>query len=730
MFEDRLPLAEFDAPPPFIGHSQVTIMIEARRVAFREHGQGPAKGANAWRYVRVGGKEDNDRVLDVALGPIFNVRRGAPLEVSWQNTLGSMSMEQGKGPTLESPPINPIPMQFAAPMWRGMNPSVGVVTHLHGARVHSRSDGWPLEPASFPGNPYGFNLALHYRYDNEQRSCMLWFHDHGMDNTAPQVHAGLAGLYFLRDDADDAILDLVGGQEIPLVVQDRKFACGFEGVDYWAGVPTFPADFDRSEYLGDTIFVNGRPSPFHEVERRLYRLRVVNGSHARTCALALIDPAPWSRLDTGNETIGYSNLLTVIGNDGGLFPQPQPLGQTDHILLAPGERLDLLLDLTGLQANVNDMGETMPMRTLRLVNLAVASAQAGDWPEAIFQTSERLDGFPKAPGADPGDAAPVVNASTILLDASGDKEQRRQALASIAGLRVANVLEFCIDAIKPRGAALDTARLATILQNAASEDGFEWRDGSLQAPQGAVVAKNRLVLLVNDTQKIGYDPKSTPKDKTWNPYAQGFWRDTQIWEMTQTDPKDGRIPFAIPFAVDLENPTPAAGGPQGAAAPYFVARANWFETYPPARLIDDPPEPGHHRPGYAKLHHAVTRPKAGTYERWYVANLGNTQSLTAGGFDDQGKLNVPDMHPFHMHLVNFVALRRWRLQTGAETFAVVDRTTDFDRLCRHDTIRIQSNEMLELLVFFPPGYTGRYPFHCHVIEHEDMGMMSHFHVEP
>ena len=43
---------------------------------------------------------------------------------------------------------------------------------------------------------------------------------------------------------------------------------------------------DRSEFLGDTIFVNGRPSPYHFVARAVYRLRVLNGSNARTYALA------------------------------------------------------------------------------------------------------------------------------------------------------------------------------------------------------------------------------------------------------------------------------------------------------------------------------------------------------------------------------------------------------------------------------------------------------------
>ena len=261
---------------------------------------------------------------------------------------------------------------------------------------------------------------------------MLWFHDHAMDNTSIQVHAGLAGVYFVRDDADDAIVALIGGvpQEIPLVIQDRMVDCGFERVNYWAGVPTFASDFDRSEFLGDTIFVNGRPWPFFEAERKVYRLRVLNGSNARTYALALVDPSPWAYANAPNPSrVLYTDLLTVIGNDGGLFPQPRPLGQEDHILIAPGERLDLLLDLTGLPARQHAMGMEMGATSmemaatrLRLVNLAVASATAGAWPEAIFQTTEELD-F----------AAPIHPVPSSVLELARAKKRGRPARVAWRG---------------------------------------------------------------------------------------------------------------------------------------------------------------------------------------------------------------------------------------------------------------------------------------------------------
>ena len=105
-----------------------------------------------------------------------------------------------------------------------MNPPVGVVTHLHGAVVQGAqmsggtitdpgSDGWPLFPVGFLGNPYNFPSSQQYTYPNDQRAVMLWFHDHAMDNTSIQVHAGLAGLYFIRDESDDDIFNMIGSQK-------------------------------------------------------------------------------------------------------------------------------------------------------------------------------------------------------------------------------------------------------------------------------------------------------------------------------------------------------------------------------------------------------------------------------------------------------------------------------------------------------------------------------------
>lgn len=451
-----------------------------------------------------------------------------------------------------------------------MMPSVGVVAHLHGGKVPHGADGWPLAPVGYAGNPYGFSTVQTYPpYPNDQRAAMLWFHDHAMDNTAPQVHAGLAGLYFIRDDSDDAIFGLIGGnsQEIPLVFQDRVFDCGYEAMDYGAGIPRNDA-YNRPEFLGDTIVVNGRATPFHSVNRAIYRLRILNGSNTRTYALALLDPYSWVK-GTAGARIWYSDCLRVIGTDAGLLAHSVPLERTDYLLLAPAERVDVLLDLTAIPG----------VNYLRLVNLAVASAQRDEGPEGIFQS----------------DALSVL--STARPDGSvlpGPTDENDSRLLQALALGPANIMQFCICPLAPSAGALDVAALDRVLGDHASEDGFRWENGVLTAEPGSAVARNRFILLMNNT---GHD---TPHPLTTE------WKDTQMWELGSPD---GIAPtWNMPFAIDTTSANPAAGNPADQTL-YRVYRVTFFQ--------DDPPPPINPSTGYPTIHQPTFMPKSGTYERWY-----------------------------------------------------------------------------------------------------------------
>lgn len=665
MYENELPLPSLPSSglTTLNNRKNLKIQVEKRKVKLDD--TNTPNQENTWIYRSVSSPSaPGTTVRGNYLGPIINVTKGTGCNVTWINTLDAML---GMPEMQETPPINPPPMNTA------MQPSVGITTHLHGAKVQPQYDGWPLAPVSYVGNPYGFPNKLKFTYPNQQRAAMLWFHDHSMDNTAPQVHAGLAGLYFIRDQSDIDIAALIGSpdHEIPLVIQDRNITCSYDGIDYWAGLPSdktnpnlSPDGYFRPEFLGETIFVNGRATPFHNVDRSIYRLRILNGSNARTYALALIDPFWWAK-QGGTSKIWYSDRMRVIGNDGGLLTQSTVLNSTDYLLIAPGERLDILLDLTGVASNID---------CLRLVNLAIASAldtTAGGL-EGIFQSD-----------------------SLSVLTPINDTDS---SLNNALKLGQANIMQFCLSQ-QAAGAALAVSSLNNILINNATDDNFALNGSVLGTiPPTATIARNRFVLLMNDTGA------GTP-----HPMADISWSDVQMWELGAAN---GTSDWNLPFDVDVTGINPSVGNPT-VTKTYGVYRSTFFQQTP-APIITPA--------GYPALHTPTITPKAGTYERWYVANIGNAQ-LPAS-------TDVVDMHPFHIHLVNFTVLRRWNLNGSTFQLNSSGNPLEFDGKSRHDTVRIQSNELLELLVYFPSGFTGNYVYHCHLVEHEDMGMMLHFNVQP
>jgi spore coat protein A, manganese oxidase len=181
--------------------------------------------------------------------------------------------------------------------------------HLHGGVTLPQFDGHPHDAI-----PAGAERLYHY--SNVQHSATLWYHDHAHGETAKTLFAGLAAFYLL-DDPDDEELDLPrGAHDVPLMIQDRAFNAD--------GSFRYRVDVDFG-YRGDTLLVNGAIAPRMKVERRLYRLRLLNASNARAYALSL----------------GNGRPLLQIGSDGGLLPKPV---ERSVIPLQPAERVDVLVD--------------------------------------------------------------------------------------------------------------------------------------------------------------------------------------------------------------------------------------------------------------------------------------------------------------------------------------------------------------------------------------------------
>jgi spore coat protein A len=94
-----------------------------------------------------------------------------------------------------------------------------------------------------------------------------------------------------------------------------------------------------------------------------------------------------------------------------------------------------------------------------------------------------------------------------------------------------------------------------------------------------------------------------------------------------------------------------------------------------------------------------------------------------------------DTHPIHLHLVRFQILDRqpyepWQFQTKRQLhFLGPPEPPDPGEAGWKDTVRAHSRMLTRIIVPFE-GFTGRYVWHCHILEHEDNEMMRPYEVIP
>ncbi|WP_324795745.1 multicopper oxidase family protein [Stackebrandtia sp.] len=248
-------------------------------------------------------------------GPTFDVRSGRPITVSIANRL-----------------------------------DVPTSTHLHGGVTPAKYDGFPTHVIVPPGSHFHphdsmamkmdmsvwkmYDGSFDHEYPLDQAATMLWYHDHRMDFTAPQVWRGLAGMFIVRDDVEDALPLPKGDREIPLMLCDRAFRADgsfkYPSVDgTLLGAPGVTGDYHEG-VQGDVLLVNGAPWPTVDVDGARYRLRFLNASNAR-------------RYDLSLEADGRTTPFVQIGSDIGLLGSPQEL---DDLAIAPAERYDVIVDFS------------------------------------------------------------------------------------------------------------------------------------------------------------------------------------------------------------------------------------------------------------------------------------------------------------------------------------------------------------------------------------------------
>jgi spore coat protein A len=316
---------------------------------------------------------------------------------------------------------------YGYPTWPGFPVSYGSlpdegapqpgVVHLHGGEVPSEFDGHPeawFTPDGEKGPAYASLFPVHdgqavYWYPNSQEAATLWYHDHTLGETRLNVFAGLAGFYLLRDDRDTGREDNpihlpAGPRERELVIQDRSFDTEGQWFFPDQGVNPDVHPFWIPEFFGDVIVVNGKSWPFMQVEQRRYRLRLLNGSNARFYRMTVSDGHPFWQ----------------IGTDGGFLDAPV---RVETLLLAPGERADVIVDFAGASPGtqitlLNDAPAPFPDGTP--VDQATTAQIMAFRVVAATEADATCD--PSLPPADP--AACHLRADPIVRLAGAD--ERRQ----------------------------------------------------------------------------------------------------------------------------------------------------------------------------------------------------------------------------------------------------------------------------------------------------------------
>ncbi|REJ05104.1 copper oxidase [Microbacterium bovistercoris] len=229
--------------------------------------------------------------------------------------------------------------------------------HWHGMHLPAAMDGGPHQMVE-PGATWTPSWTV------DQPASTLWYHPHPHGETEEHVYRGLAGMFILDDDASAAasLPNEYGVDDLPLIVQDKKFDDGELEYDRNGSEPGI---------LGDTVLVNGTVGPYADVSTERVRLRLLNGSTARTYTFAFED-----------------RPMTLIATDGGFLDAP--LSQ-ERVRLAPGERAEVVVTF--------EPGETVRLRSLKtdLGGIVVPQTAGGndEFDVIEFRAAEKLTPSPE-----------------------------------------------------------------------------------------------------------------------------------------------------------------------------------------------------------------------------------------------------------------------------------------------------------------------------------------------
>jgi FtsP/CotA-like multicopper oxidase with cupredoxin domain len=323
-------------------------------------------------------------------GPMVNFEYGKPAIIRFENDLDLNPLCVTRG-------------DFGAPDW-------AFLTHLHNGHTAPESDG---QPNHMQDNEGGYqpaqwcdNLYLNTRGRDDSEASFLWFHDHRMHHTGPNVYKGMVGLMphydpfsvtgtpglgpgdetkglrlpGVRTDNGDGSFDVE--YDIPMALYDcvlddgvtqhndehtplapdprlPGIVCGATHPEWWGQL--FENHFVNHGFVGDIFTVNCTAFPTLVVKRRKYRLRFLGASLARQYILSIRSGTPfpfpgqqgqWNfGLRQGNKVVRDMGRVALqfrqIASEGGLLPFAL---QKQEIEIWPAKRREAIVDFSLLKS--------------------------------------------------------------------------------------------------------------------------------------------------------------------------------------------------------------------------------------------------------------------------------------------------------------------------------------------------------------------------------------------
>jgi FtsP/CotA-like multicopper oxidase with cupredoxin domain len=185
--------------------------------------------------------------------------------------------------------------------------------HWHGIRIDNAMDGVPglTQAAVEPGGGFDYDFLL-------PDAGTYWYHSH--NRSMEQVARGLHGALIVEESTPPDV-----DRDEVLVLDDWLID---PGTGQLAGDFDSPHALSHAGRMGNLILTNGVFNNTLTVQRNeRLRLRLINAANARIFVLGLIGLEGWT-----------------MALDGMPLPAPEPLEEV--LALGPGQRADLIVDVT------------------------------------------------------------------------------------------------------------------------------------------------------------------------------------------------------------------------------------------------------------------------------------------------------------------------------------------------------------------------------------------------